>query len=101
MANPESTVFVKIKYPINNPENIEVEHNLKTDELAKEEVLSNYLHNQMGRGEDKNPPADLDVYEITIGIDLADEDRMYVNSNTGNAGLTAGLVMDTIKRYFT
>ncbi len=99
MANPESTVFVKIKYPINNPENIEVEHNLKSDELAKEEVLSNYLRDQMGRGADKRKPAKLDIYEITIGIDLS-EDRISVASNTGNDGLTAGLVMDTMKRYF-
>lgn len=99
MANPKSTVFVKIKYSINNPEDVEVEHNLKSDELAKEEVLANYLRDQMGRGEDTREAARLDVYEITIAIDLVD-DQISVTSNTGNYGLTLGIVMDTMKRHF-
>ena len=52
---------------------------------------------QVGQGKDESKPKERDVYEITIDLDLRD-DTFYTASNTGNKGLTVGLVMDVFNR---
>jgi len=66
--------------------------NLKKEKKVFEEVIENYLYAQMGAGEDKSPSAKLEEYKIKIGLDLS-EDIFYTESNTGNKGLTTGIVM--------
>ena len=62
-----------------------------------EEILSDYIRSQMGKGVDGRKPNNELVYRVTIGVDLSD-DSFSVQSNTGNASLTTGIACEVFKR---
>jgi hypothetical protein len=62
------------------------------NEAGIKEVIEAYLHEQMGRGEDHRTPNKVDKYIIEISLDTS-EDKITVESNTGNSALTCGIVM--------
>lgn len=90
-----SDIFIKLEYPIARPEDFGVKTNAKSEVVA--DLLADFLHAQIGAGADQRPPGDYDIYEITLLLDLSD-DSWRVQSNTNNHGLTAGIVMDVLKR---
>lgn len=63
---------------------------------ALEEILSAWLQNEMGRGRDDAPFVERAVYTIEIGLALED-DTFFTKSDTGNRGLTCGVVMDALR----
>jgi hypothetical protein len=64
---------------------------------ATEDILMDYLRTQIGKGKDDRKVTKQPIYHITIGVDLAD-DSFHVQDDTGNAGLTTGIVMDAAQR---
>jgi len=91
----DAIMWVRIKYPVKEPEKYTIETNLKGEYI--EEILSDYLRSIMGAGEDNSPAEIKDVYEINIDLDL-ENDSFSASSNTGNKGLRDGIVMDVLDR---
>lgn len=88
-------VRADIEYDLNEPEKTVIRTNLKPEGL--EEVLEWWLQGQLGLGKDSREPVRKEKYLISIGVRLAD-DTFFTESDTGNAGLTCGLVMDVFGR---
>lgn len=61
------------------------------------EVLEAWLSCEAGQGEDDSEPNEKSEYKITIQIDL-DSDTFYTDSDTGNKGLTCGIVMEVLNK---
>ena len=63
-------------------------------EEALEELLSNWVQDQMFRNEPPEPRKfdERDVYTIKIGL-VIEDDSFCTESDTGNKGLTVGIVM--------
>lgn len=84
-------VVVEITFNVNQPEKTTIRTNAKKDAVA--EVLEAWLSSQMGQGEDKGEPDRKDEYRIVIKLDLS-QDIFHTTSDTGNKGLTCGIVID-------
>ncbi len=63
-------------------------------------TLDAWLVNQIGQGEDFSPMNEELNYKIKIKLDLTD-DSFTTISDTGNKGLTAGIVMNFYDQYKT
>ncbi len=87
-------IYIKISYPINEPEKFEIDTNAKQPLVAG--LLTEFIRVYTGEV-DQSEANELDVYEITLKLDLSD-DGWSVKSNTGNKGLTMGIVMDVFQR---
>jgi len=88
-------VLVEIEYHLNDPGRSVIRTNARSERI--EEILSAWVRDQIGRGKDPRPPDRRDVYTIKIGLRI-DDDAFGTESDTGNAGLTCGLVMDILPR---
>lgn len=66
--------------------------NARTDNDAIEDILSSWIQNQIGQGADPSPRVERDVYTVRIGL-VIEDDSFCTESDTGNRGLTAGIVM--------
>jgi hypothetical protein len=94
--HPENSVLtIKLQYNIKTDE-FKCETDIKQDKLH--EIISDFLRTQMSLGPDKREAKTLDIYEITITLDLADSDTFHLKSNTGNDGLTTGIIMEYFNR---
>lgn len=87
-------ILVVIKYPIDVIKTPTIETNAKTEALK--EILTGFLRTQIGLGKDKSSPNKEYYYTITISLQL-EGDVFTVKSDTGNKGLTTGIVMDVLK----
>lgn len=91
-----SDLYIDITYPINTPDKYEIKTNIKSEKVK--DTLCEYIQGIFGRGgKDSRIAKELDVYHITIEVDLSD-DSFIVKSDTGNTGLTDGIIMDVIAR---
>ncbi len=91
MPNQKVDLLIKISYDLKKPEKSLIQTNVKPERL--QDLLGDYLHDQMGRGGDGREQNMKEVYNITIGIDLSD-DTFYTSSDTGNDGLTCGIILN-------
>jgi hypothetical protein len=82
-------LFLQITYDIKNDKFSHVT-NIKEDML--DDIVGEFLRSEMGLGKDTAPANEQDIYKIRINCDLSD-DTFYVKSDTGNKGLTTGIVM--------
>jgi len=82
-------VFIEFEYTIDTGKCKVLNTNLKTKII--DDFFGEWVTDQIGRGADKNPAAIKDTYRIKIACDLAD-DTFYTESDTGNKGLTTGIV---------
>jgi|SRR5271155_5175254 len=87
-------VLIVIRHDVCEPDKTCVYTNGRPEAL--EEILSAWLQNEMGRGRDETPFARRDVYTIEIGLVL-ENDSFFTKSDTGNKGLTCGIVMDALR----
>lgn len=87
----KADIILKILYDINFPEKIVIKTNAKPQ--AVKGILGVWLSCQIGLGEDSREANVKDVYTIDIWLDLSD-DTFSVDSDTGNDGLTCGLILD-------
>jgi hypothetical protein len=69
--------------------------NARTDNDTLDDILSTWIRGQIGRGEDPSPPVERDIYTVKLGLSL-DDDTFCTESNTGNKGLTCGIVMGVL-----
>lgn len=74
-------------------ESVQIRTNAKHGALV--ELLTDYVHSQVGAGKDSAEPEVHDVYNITIGVEL-DDDSWGSSHNCGNKGLREGIVMQVI-----
>ena len=74
--------------------------NARTDNDALEDILSTWIQHQIGRGEDPSPRIEREVYKIKIGL-IVEDDTFCTESDTGNKGLTCGIVLDVFKHLKT
>ncbi|QQG46340.1 MAG: hypothetical protein HYY55_00635 [Candidatus Niyogibacteria bacterium] len=95
---PKADVVLEIDFDVNSPEKSVIRTNAKKEKLG--ETLEAWLSCQFGLGEDESELDKKDIYKIKIQLDLSD-DSFYTNSDTGNKGLTCGIiicVLDNLSR---
>jgi hypothetical protein len=88
-------MFVTFDYSVVTAEFDTIETDLNQEGII--ELLWSFIQDSIGAGKDSNSPNDMDVYRITLEIDLSD-DHITVVSNCGNAGLTLGILADILRR---
>lgn len=88
-------IRIEISYDLVEPENSQIKTNAKKEKIS--DILKNWALTQIGQGEDMDKVKEVDAYRIVIELDLS-RDTFYTTSNTGNAGLTAGIIMDIMER---
>lgn len=71
-------------------EAVQIRTNAKHEVLS--ELISDYIHAQVGAGKDLTPPIERDVYKIAIGVEL-DDDSWGSSHDCGNKGLREGILM--------
>lgn len=84
---------------------LDLEFNIKTDtykivatnikDNLIEDFIENFIHSQLGLGEDKSQPTIKDVYSIHIGLDMSD-DTFFLKSDTGNKSLATGIIAHSL-----
>ena len=77
------------------PEGYRIKSNIASERIP--EILGEYLHAVIGAGEDVAEPNQQGGYRIRIELDLED-DTFRTKSDTGNAGLTAGIVLEVFQK---
>lgn len=86
-------ILIQINFNMENPEETLIRTNAKREGV--EEILATFVQDQAGQGEDKRKPNERDEYKIEIGLDLS-YDTFHITSDTGNEGLTLGIVMQVL-----
>ena len=87
-------LFVTFAYPVNDPNAYEiVDTNMKRDCIT--DIIELYLQDGTGDSKDENEARDLEVYEIKLSTNC---DSITIDSNCGNLGLVAGILMDILSR---
>lgn len=86
--------WVKITYNVKTDDFAPLETNLKPERV--DEVLGEWLRGQLGQGKDDSPLIEREQYRIELDLDLS-TDTFTTRSDTGNKGLTCGLVMHLMK----
>jgi hypothetical protein len=81
-------LFIEIAFALAG--DVTIRTNVKEECVG--DVLGDWIRMQIGAGEDHSEAIDREAYSITIKLDLAD-DTFTTVSDTGNAGLTCGIVM--------
>lgn len=90
-------IVMEIHFPMDTPSELRVRTNAKDRETVID-LISTYIQDCcIGRGVDESNANEHDEYRIVIGLELSD-DSWGITSNTGNKGLTTGILMDVIKR---
>lgn len=88
MSKIEVDLIIDITFNVET-DGTAIKTNVKKE--AIEDMLADWLYRQMGSGQDDSKANQLDIYNIKIGYSL-DEDAFGSESNTGNKGLTCGIV---------
>jgi hypothetical protein len=90
-----SDLYINITYPVNKPDEYKIESNIREELLS--DMLCELIQSQIGTEEDKRKAKKRKIYHIRIDLDL-NYDEFEITSDTGNKGLTTGIVMDVIAR---
>ena len=88
-------VVIDFKYNVEKGEPFDLETNAKPEVIG--EILSEYLRSHIGDGKDYSKAVEKKIYHIIVGLDLRD-DSFGTYSDTGNKGLTDGIVSKSIKK---
>ena len=90
-----SKPFIELKYDIKKDE-FSVNSDMKKDKIA--DIVSEFIRSQMGKGEDRTEANILDIYKITMYLDLS-SDVFRCSHNCENLGLRDGILLDFIRRH--
>jgi hypothetical protein len=93
-----SNLQIDITYPVNAPDKFKIKSNIREEVLPH--MLEEIIRLQMGKGEDNSKAKRCKTYRVFVDIDLSNDD-FEIQSNTGNKGLTLGIVMDVLNRMKT
>lgn len=90
-------VYVEIRYDARKgQEKIWIgDTNIKKERLK--DFLLDWLMTQVGQGKDERKAHERESYKVVIGCDLS-FDTFHVMSDTGNDGLTCGIVMGAVNK---
>jgi hypothetical protein len=100
MSKVTVDVLVEIRFPMKEGESATIYTNARTDNDALEDILSTWVQHQFGRGEDPSPVIDREVYTIKLGL-VVEDDSFCTESDTGNNGLTCGIVVEVLQNLKT
>ena len=89
-------ILVIIRYDLLKSASTCIYTNARTDNNALEDILSTWVQGQLGRGEDPSPAVERDVYTIKLGL-VIEDDSFCTEADTGNKGLTCGIVVDVLQ----
>jgi hypothetical protein len=70
--------------------------NARTYNGALQEIIEAWIQDQIGRGADPAKAVERDIYKIKLGLVLED-DSFCTEADTGNKGLTCGIVMAVLR----
>jgi hypothetical protein len=91
-------LYIDIEYrfakPVDGPR-VVIGTNVKRELVG--DLLADCIRDQAGRGLDERKAVERDVYHIRIEVDLSC-DEFTTTSDTGNDGLTCGIVLDVFRR---
>ena len=90
----EGVVYVDFTYNIKNEEVSVKDTNLKSKAIP--EIVEWAIRCQVEEGEDNSPLNVRGEYRIRVSCDLYKEDKVIISSDTGNKGLTAGILIHAL-----
>jgi hypothetical protein len=96
MSKAAVDVLIEIRFNVKEPEKTVIYTNARKDNDAVEEILSTWVRSQIGQGGDLSERVEREVYTVKIGLILED-DSFCSEADTGNKGLTCGIVMDVLQ----
>ncbi len=85
-------ILIIINFDLNDKNKTIIRTNATPEALP--EILSDWIRDQVGTGKDLSKHDEKDNYVIKINLDLSG-DIFTTSSDTGNKGLTNGIVMTT------
>ncbi len=94
----KTDILIIISFNLNDPTQRTIKTNAEPE--AIEDLLATWIQAQSGSGKDTSNPNIKDIYEVQISLDLSD-DTFSTRSDTGNKGLTAGIVIRTFQELST
>jgi hypothetical protein len=86
-------IIIEMEFDMVNSK-VQIRTNAKRDKVG--DLLEDYLHAQVGTGKDPSPPAERDIYKISIGVELG-EDIWGSSHDCGNKGLREGIIMRVLQ----
>jgi hypothetical protein len=86
-------LFLNIKFYIYE-NRYETESNMKKEYIG--EIITDFLQDQIGKGEDKSIANEKDIYTIGLTIDLID-DSIICSHDCNNNGLRDGILLNYLK----
>lgn len=89
-------LYLDFIYQIQTGDPIILGTNIKDKRL--DEVVLEFVHSQIGSGEDKRNPRKKHAYHITLELDLSD-DTFVVSSDTRNSALTLGIMASAVGKW--
>lgn len=89
-----SKLYIRVDYNIKT-DTYKLESNIKNS--SHEEVITNFLQNEMGKGSDSRLPNNLDNYTIIIYLNLS-YDSFTCKDNCGNYGLRDGILLNFLSK---
>lgn len=85
---------------------LDIEYDIRTDQHTfsgdvkpemSGEIIGAWIRGQIGKGKDKSPPEERDVYHISIEW-YPENDDLVCRSDTGNKSLREGILIDILKK---
>ena len=89
-------IFIEFDYSIKEASATVIDTNIKQSYI--DDFLAEIVHAQVGEGADNRKANELEVYNVLIRCDLT-YDHINISSNTGNAGLTTGIIGHSIGNW--
>jgi len=86
-------LFIEVRYDI-EADFVHIESNIKAERQG--EVVTDFIHSQVGAGKDETPAEKRGIYTIRLELELAD-DTFYVSHDCGNKGLRDGILMRVLR----
>ena len=83
-------LYVELRYAL-SPEKVEVVHT-NMNNAGIQELLENFVLDQVGKGKDTRKANSLMEYRIKLGI-LLEDDTIFEKDDCGNKGLRDGIIM--------
>jgi hypothetical protein len=90
MVTPD--ILIDIRYNFEDTSKTTIYTNARTDNDALEDILQTWIQYQIGKGEDPAHLVEREEYQVKIGL-VIEDDSFATEADTGNKGLTTGIVM--------
>ena len=96
MPNTEvALIALDILFNVNEPEKTVIRTNVKRRVIG--DLLNEWVRTQIGQGGDEREAEHKPEYRVQIQLDIR-SDTFTTSSDTGNRGLTTGIVLEVLRR---